>query len=125
MMVSRAFVILSSLALLTTVSSAHAQSIPPEGSLSISFTATQIPPANPMPIGGGREFVVLNMAMTASNDTGNPVLHNMGGRCQFARIINTSAKTLDNNTVFAPTPTMTAYTLNNATFSPALRTIVN
>jgi hypothetical protein len=95
MMVSPVSLVLSSIALLATVSDMNAQNLPVEGSLSISFTATQIPPAQPMPIGGGREFVVLNMAMTASNDTANPVLHNMGGRCQFARIINTSAKTLE------------------------------
>jgi len=34
-----------------------------------------------MPIGGGKEFVVINQAMAASNDAGNPVLHNMAGRC--------------------------------------------
>ena len=95
MMVSRAFVILSSLALLTTVSSAHAQSIPPEGPISVTFTATQISPAKPMPIGAGKEFMVLNMAMTASNDAGNPVLHKMAGRCQFARTVDTSAKTTE------------------------------
>ena len=95
MMVRRAFVILSSLALLTTVSSAHAQSIPLEGPVSVTFTATQISPAKPMPIGAGKEFMVLNMAMTASNDAGNPVLHKMAGRCQFARTVDTSAKTTE------------------------------
>jgi hypothetical protein len=95
MMVSRAFVVLSSVALLTTVSGVNAQNIPAEGPVSVSFTATQVPPAKPMPIGAGKEFVVLNMAMTASNDTGNPVLHNMGGRCQFFRTIDTSAKTIE------------------------------
>ena len=95
MLVSRGFVVVSSVALFAAISNANAQSLPTEGPLSVSFTATQIPPAKPMAIGPGKEFVVLNMAMTASNDTGNPVLHNMGGRCQFARTIDTSAKTTE------------------------------
>ena len=95
MLVIRGFVVVSSVALFATISNANAQSLPAEGPLSVSFTATQIPPAKPMPIGPGKEFVVLNMAMTASNDTGNPVLHKMGGRCQFARTIDTSAKTTE------------------------------
>jgi hypothetical protein len=95
MTISRAFVVLSSVVLLTTVSTGHAQNIPPEGPVSVTFTATQIPPAKPMPIGAGKEFTVINMAMTASNDAGNPVLHNMGGRCQFARTTDTSAKTTE------------------------------
>jgi hypothetical protein len=95
MTVSSISLVLSSIVLLATVSAVNAQNLPAEGPLSISFTATQVPPAKPMPIGGGKEFVVLNMAMTASNDTGNPVLHNMGGRCQFARTINTGTKTIE------------------------------
>ena len=48
-----------------------------------------------MPIGGGKEFVVVNQAMAASNDAGNPVLNNMGGRCQFTRLTDPSAKTVE------------------------------
>jgi hypothetical protein len=95
MMVKSVSLVFSSVVLLATVSAVNAQNLPAEGPLSISFTATQIPPAKPMPIGGGKEFVVLNMAMTASNDTGNPVLHNMGGRCQFARTITIATKTIE------------------------------
>ena len=83
MMVRPVSLVLSSVVLLATVSGVNAQNLPAEGPLSITFTATQIPPAKPMPIGAGKEFVMLNMAMTASNDTGNPVLHKMGGRCQL------------------------------------------
>jgi hypothetical protein len=71
------------------------QSLPPEGPVSVTFTATQVPPAKPMPVGGGKEFMVLNVAMTASNDTGNPILNNMGGRCQLYRTIDTSTKTFE------------------------------
>jgi hypothetical protein len=50
-----------------------------------------------MPIGGGKEYVMVNMAMTASNDEGNPILNNMGGRCQLSRIIDPSAKTVESH----------------------------
>jgi hypothetical protein len=86
--------ILLALFCFAAVSTANAQSLPPEGPLSVTFTATQIPPAKPMPIGGGKEYVMVNMAMTASNDEGNPILNNMGGRCQLSRIIDQSAKTV-------------------------------
>jgi len=95
MLANRGFALFASIALFATISNAHAQSLPAEGPLSVSFTATQVPPAKPMAIGSGKEFVVLNMAMTASNDTGNPVLNKMGGRCQFARTIDTAAKTTE------------------------------
>src|SRR5262245_57835843 len=95
MLVGRGLVVLSSIALFASISNANAQSLPAEGPLSVSFTATQVPPAKPMAIGSGKEFVVLNMAMTASNDAGNPVLNKMGGRCQFARTIDTAAKTTE------------------------------
>jgi hypothetical protein len=64
--------ILLALFCFAAVSTASAQSLPPEGPLSVTFTATQIPPAKPMPIGGGKEYVTVNMAMTASKDEGIP-----------------------------------------------------
>jgi hypothetical protein len=73
----------------------QAQTLSPEGPLSVTFTSTQMPPAKPMPIGGGKEFVLANSAMAASNDAGNPVLNNMGGRCQLARTIDTAANTVE------------------------------
>lgn len=48
-----------------------------------------------MPLGNGKEFVVINQAMTASNDAGNPILHDMGGRCLFGRLTDSSAKTAE------------------------------
>lgn len=74
------------------LASANAQSLPAEGPVSVTFTATQSPPPKSMPIGGGKEFTVMNMAMTASNDAGNPILNKMGGRCQFTRTTDTSTK---------------------------------
>jgi hypothetical protein len=80
---------------LGTVSVAQAQSLPSEGPLQVTFTGTQIPLVKPMPIGGGKEYVETDMAMSATNDLGNPVLNNMGGRCQVNTISDPSAKTAE------------------------------
>ncbi len=95
MAISHALIGLSSIAVLFAAPTAQAQSMPPEGPVSVTFTATPIPPPKPMPVGGGREFDLLNQAMTATNDAGNPVLNRMGGRCQFSRLRDTSAKTVE------------------------------
>jgi len=91
----RTLLTLSSFSLVLMADNSQAQSIPPEGPLSVTYTATQTQPAKPMSIGGRREFVVLNFAMTASNDTGNPVLNNMGGRCQLTRLTDTSVNSVE------------------------------
>jgi len=95
MAMTHAIFVLSSVATILAASSVQAQSIPTEGPVSVTFTATQISPVKPMPIGNGKEFVVINQAMAASNDAGNPILHNMGGRCLFSRLMDTTAKTAE------------------------------
>ena len=90
-----ALLTLSSIGLAMAAWNAQAQTIPQEGPVSVTFTATLIPPPKPMPIGGGKEYTVINQAMTASNDRGNPILHNMAGRCQFSRLVDTAAKTVE------------------------------
>jgi hypothetical protein len=94
-MAIRALFALFTIAAVLTAHNVQAQGIPPEGPVSVTFTATPIPPPKPMSIGGGKEFTLINQAMTASNDAGNPVLHNMGGRCQFSRLSDASAKTVE------------------------------
>lgn len=95
MAISRIIFALSAIAASLTASDVQAQSIPPEGPISVTFTATPIPAPKPMSIGGGREFVLVNQAMAASNDAGNPVLNNVGGRCQLTRLSDPSAKTVE------------------------------
>jgi hypothetical protein len=85
----------ASFAVVLAAGTVQAQGLPPEGPVSVTFTATLISPLKPMPIGGGKEFVVVNQAMAASNDAGNPILNNMGGRCQFTRLTEPSAKTVE------------------------------
>ena len=95
MAIIHALLALSSVAAVLTADTVQAQGLPPEGPVSVTFTATQIPPPKPMPIGDGKEFVVINQAMAASNDAGNPVLHNMAGRCQLSFLSDPSAKTVE------------------------------
>jgi hypothetical protein len=95
MAITHTFFALSLVAAVLTAGDVQAQSMPPEGPVSVTFTATQIPPPKPMPIGGGKEFALMNQAMTASNDAANPVLHNMAGRCQFSRITDPAAKSME------------------------------
>jgi hypothetical protein len=74
---------------------AQAQTLPPEGELHVTFTSTQVPPTSPMPIGDGKQYFQLDSIMSASNDQGNPILNNMGGRCQLSRLIDPTAKTVE------------------------------
>ena len=79
---------LAAATLLTLVSNAQAQSIPPEGELHVTFTTAGVPPVKPMDIGDGKQYLQVNLIMSASNDQGNPILNNMGGRCQLTRLID-------------------------------------
>jgi hypothetical protein len=85
-------IVLACLAVAALTANANAQSLPAEGPVAVTFTATQAPAAKPMSIGDGKEYTLLSYAMTASNDAGNPILNNMGGRCLFERTVDTAAK---------------------------------
>jgi len=70
---------------IVAASVAHAQSLPPEGNIDATFTATNSNVLKPMSIGEGKDFTVINQSMIAVNAAGNPVLNNMGGRCALTR----------------------------------------
>src|ERR1700681_4697964 len=95
MAIIHALLALSSFAAVLTAGTAQAQSLPPEGHVSVTFTATVITAVKPTPIGGGKEFVVINQAMAASDVARNPVLHKMDGRCHFTLLTDPSAKTVE------------------------------
>src|SRR5258708_28660883 len=95
MAIIHALLALSSVAAVLTADTVQVEVLLPEGPVSATFTASKILPPKPMPIGDGKEFVVINQAMAASNDAGNPVLHNMAGRCQLSFLNNPSAKTVE------------------------------
>jgi hypothetical protein len=87
---------LAAATLLTFVSHAQAQSLPPEGEVHVTFTATQVPPVNPMPIGDGKQYLQVNYIMSASNDQGNAVQLVLSGvgttltvaiACPFWRVV--------------------------------------
>ena len=59
MAIIHALLALSSFAVVLTAGTVQAQGLPPEGPVSVTFTAKLIPPLKPMPIGGGKEFVVV------------------------------------------------------------------
>jgi hypothetical protein len=59
MAIIHALLALSSFAVVLTAGTVQAQGLPPEGPVSGTFTDTLIPPLKPMPIGGGKEFVVV------------------------------------------------------------------
>ena len=59
MAIIHALLALSSFAVVLTAGTVQAQGLPPEGPVSVTFTAALIPPLEPMPIGGGKEFVVV------------------------------------------------------------------
>ena len=58
---------MSSVATVLMAGNVQAQSIPPEGPVSVIFTATPIPAPRPMPIGIGREFALVNQARAISS----------------------------------------------------------
>ena len=59
MAIIHALLALSSFAVVLTAGTVQAQGLPAEGPVSVTFTATLIPSLKPMPIGGGKEFVVV------------------------------------------------------------------
>ena len=85
---------LAAATLLTLAANAQAQSIPAEGELHVTFTSTQ-PTHNPTPTADGKQYVQTDSIMTAKNDQGNPILNDMGGRCQLARLLDPAAKTME------------------------------
>lgn len=74
---------------------ASAQELPSEGKFSITYTAVNPSPIKPVTIGKDREIAVGAPIMTAVNDGGSGLLHNMAGRCVFMSTVDRSAKTLD------------------------------
>jgi len=90
-------IVLACLAVAALTANANAQSLPAEGPVAVTFTATETPTAKPMSIGDGKEYTLVSYAMTASNDAGNPILNNMGGRCLFERTVDTAAKATESH----------------------------
>ena len=74
--------------------SAFAQELPSEAKFSITYTAVNPAPSKSVSV-GDRDVVVSSSIMTALNDGGSGLLHNMAGRCNFMSEINKVAKTVE------------------------------
>jgi hypothetical protein len=74
--------------------SAFAQELPSEAKFSITYTAVNPAPSKSVSV-GDRDVVVSSSIMTAVNDGGSGLLHNMAGRCNFMSEINKVAKTIE------------------------------
>lgn len=48
-----------------------------------------------MPTADGKQYVQTDSIMTAKNDQGNPILNNMGGRCQLSRLLDPATKNME------------------------------
>src|SRR5207249_12173828 len=60
MAIIHALLALGSFAAVLTAGTVQAQCLPPEGPVSVTFTATPTSPLKPMPIGSGKDSVVVN-----------------------------------------------------------------
>jgi hypothetical protein len=78
-----------------SVSGANAQQLPPEGKFSITYTSLNATPVKPIAIGKDLEMSVSSAMMTATNDSGGGLLHNLTGRCLMSVLIDKAAKTID------------------------------
>ena len=73
---------------------AFAQELPKEAKFSITYTAVNPTPSKTVSV-GDRDVVVSSSIMTAVNDGGSGLLHNMAGRCNFMTETNKVAKTIE------------------------------
>jgi hypothetical protein len=73
---------------------AFAQELPSEGKFSITYTAVNPTPSKAVSV-GDRDVTVSSSIMTAVNDAGSGLLHNIPGRCNFMTQTNKVAKTIE------------------------------
>ena len=84
------------LLLLGTIT-ARAEDMPRQGDFRITYTSTSISAQKPVVIGENRTASASINMMTAVNESGGRLLHNMAGRCTSAPLIDNTAKTLENH----------------------------
>jgi hypothetical protein len=94
-MTQRAIALLAASLLALPAGASVAQELPREGKFSITYTGVNPTPVKPVPFGKDREAIVGVSFMTAVNDAGSGLLHNMAGRCILLTIIDRAAKTQD------------------------------
>src|SRR4051812_11509938 len=72
---------------------ASAQDLPREAKFSITYTGVNPSPLKPLSYGKDRDVIMGQMLMTAVNDAGGGLLHNMTGRCLLVTLIDRAEKT--------------------------------
>ena len=70
---------------------ARAEDMPRQGDFRITFTSTTPSAPKPVMIGGNRMASATINMMTAVNESGGKLLHNMAGRCTSAPLIDNGA----------------------------------
>jgi hypothetical protein len=83
--------------LLISSATAGAQDMPRQGEFRITFTSTNPAAPKPVMIGANRMASATINMMTAVNESGGKLLHNMAGRCTSAPLIDNTAKTVENH----------------------------
>ncbi len=78
-----------------SVSGANAQQLPPEGKFSITYTSLNAAPVKPIAISKDQEMSVSSLMLTATNDSGGGLLHNLAGRCLSSTLVNKATKIID------------------------------
>ena len=74
-----------------------AEDMPRQGEFRITYTATIPVAPKPVMIGENRMASATINMMTAVNESGGKLLHNMAGRCTSAPLIDNTAKTVENH----------------------------
>jgi hypothetical protein len=93
-MKSTAAVFTGNLILLASLTPLLGQELPTEAKFSITYTSVNPAPAKVVSM-LDRDVSVSSNIMTAINDVGSGLLHNMAGRCNFMTDLNKTAKTID------------------------------
>lgn len=83
--------------LLLGSATAGAEDMPRQGDFRITYTSTAVAAPKPVTIGENRMASATINMMTAVNESGGKLLHNMAGRCTSAPVIDNGAKTLENH----------------------------
>jgi hypothetical protein len=79
---------------LACITAPLAQELPAEAKFSITYTAVNPAPSKVVSV-GDRDVAVSSSIMTAVNDGGSGLLHNMAGRCNLMTQTNKVAKTIE------------------------------
>ncbi|MGU3464668.1 hypothetical protein ACLBXO_07405 [Methylobacterium sp. C33D] len=83
--------------LLLGASTGRAEDMPRQGDFRITYTSIGVAAPKPVVIGNNRTASAMIYMMTAVNESGGRLLHNMAGRCTSAPLIDSVAKTLENH----------------------------